>query len=158
MQGHAVRDSKLTAITPLPEPHGGLLASDALQLATRLHREGNLDEAARLYRETLSIAPGHLDALCGIGAISGQLGRIDDALLALGAAARGAHDSADSKAGIGRILFTFNRVEEAIERYRSALAIDPDHAGAHHGLANALRDPQAAIRHYLKVLAIKPNK
>jgi tetratricopeptide (TPR) repeat protein len=157
MEGHAVRDSKLTAITPLPEPHGGLLASDALQLATRLHREGNLDEAARLYRETLSIAPGHFGALCGIGAISGQQGRIDDALLALGAAARVAHDSADAQAGIGRILFAFNRFEEAIERYRCALAIDPDHVDAHRSLAKALREPKAAIAHYLKVLAVEPD-
>jgi tetratricopeptide (TPR) repeat protein len=116
-----------------------------------------LAEAARLYGETLSMAPGHFGALCGIGAISGQLGRIDDALRALGAAARVAHDSADAQAGIGRILFTFNRFEEAIERYRSALTIDPDHADAHHGLAKALRDPKAAISHYRKALEIRPD-
>jgi tetratricopeptide (TPR) repeat protein len=153
----------VTAITTAPEHHGGVaasgafLASDAFQRATHFHRQGNLDEAADLYRRTLSIVPGHFGALCGIGMIDGQRGRIDDALSALGAAARVAHDSADAHVSIGRILFTFNRFEEAIERYRYALAIDPDHAGAHQSLANALRDPEVAIAHYLKALAVEPD-
>jgi tetratricopeptide (TPR) repeat protein len=133
------------------------LASDVLEHATRLHREGHLDGAARRYRQVLSIAPGHFGALCGIGAISGQLGRIGDALLALRTAARAAPDSADAQAGIGKILLTIDCLEEAIERYRHALTLDPDHAEARHSLAKALREQKAVVSRYQKALEVRPD-
>ncbi len=150
----------MTATTAILEPHGQLSASRAFELASEFHRQGNLQEAAALYRRTLALAPGHFGALCGIGMVKGQLGQLEDGLAELREAARAAHGSADAHAGIGMILAAFDRREDAIERYHRALSINPYHGGAHYNLANALSaqgDAEAAVTHYGKALAIAPN-
>ena len=150
----------MTAITAIPDRYGQLSASRAFELASDFHRQGNLPEAAALYRRTLALAPGHFGALCGIGMIKGQQGQLDDGLSELREAARAAHGSADAHAGIGMILAAFDRREEAIERYHAALAINPYHAGAHYNLANVLLargDAETAVTHYTKAVAIEPN-
>jgi tetratricopeptide (TPR) repeat protein len=147
-------------ITAKPETDGQVFASDAFQRAADFYRQGKLNEAAALYRRTLSAAPGHFGALCGIGMIQGQLGHVDEAVAALREAARVADDSADAHVNIGKILATLDRFEEAAERFRRALAIDPDHAVAHNQLANALcklGDADAAIIHFHQALASDPD-
>jgi tetratricopeptide (TPR) repeat protein len=128
--------------------------------ATRLHQTGNVRAAWQLYRAILRVAPDHFGAWCGLGAICGQQGNLDQAILLLKHAARRAVHSADAQAGVGVILTALNRPEMAIAYYRAALTLKADHADAHLRLANilfALNRPREAIEHYKLLLAIHPN-
>jgi tetratricopeptide (TPR) repeat protein len=128
--------------------------------ATRLHQAGNLQAAWQLYGAILGIAPDHFGAWCGLGAIHGQQGKLDQAIFLLNHAARSAARSADAQVRIGVILTALNRPEMAIAYYHAALTLKADHADAHLRLANilfALNRPQEAIEHYQSLLAIHPD-
>ena len=128
--------------------------------ATRLHQAGNLHRAWRLYRAIVGIAPDHFGAWCGLGAIHGQQGKLDQAILLLNHAARWAVQSADAQVRVGVILTALKRPEMAVGYYQAALTLKADHADAHRRLANilfALDRPQEAIEHYKSLLAIDPD-
>jgi tetratricopeptide (TPR) repeat protein len=128
--------------------------------ATRLHQRGNLHAARQLYRSILGIEPNHFGAWCGLGAVLGQQGNLDQAILLLNRAARWAAQSANGQVHVGAILTALNRPEMAIAYYRAALTLKADHADAHLRLANilfALNRPQEAIGHYHSLLAIDPD-
>jgi tetratricopeptide (TPR) repeat protein len=124
--------------------------------ATDLHQHGNLPAARQLYRAILDIVPEHFGASCGLGAIDGQLGNLEQAITLLGHAARQAAHSADAQVRVGVILAGLNRPQLAMTYYQAALALEADHLEAHQHLANALlalERPQEAIGHYQTVLA-----
>jgi tetratricopeptide (TPR) repeat protein len=61
---------------------------------------------------------------------------------------------------VGNALLNQGRVDEALEHFQKALALDPQSANAHGGLGNALFQKgrmDEAIVEYQKALAIKPN-
>ena len=61
---------------------------------------------------------------------------------------------------MGSALQDQGKLEEAIEAYKKAIAIKPDHAEAHNNMGNALRDQgklEEAIEAYKKAIAYKPN-
>jgi tetratricopeptide (TPR) repeat protein len=128
--------------------------------ATRLHQAGNLHRAWQLYRAIVGIAPDHFSAWCGLGAIQGQQGKLDQAILLLNHAARWAAQSANAQVRVGVILTALKRPEMAVGYYQAALTLKADHADAHLRLANilfALDRPQEAIEHYKSLLAIHPD-
>jgi tetratricopeptide (TPR) repeat protein len=147
-------------MTASREFHAPLSASRAFELASELHRQGRLPEALAFYRCTLSRAPDHLGALCGIGIIKGLQGQIDDGLAELRRAARVARRSAHAQANLGLILDSFGRREDAIDRYRAALAINPAHVAVHYNLANICQElgrDTEALQHYAKAIELKPE-
>jgi tetratricopeptide (TPR) repeat protein len=128
--------------------------------ATSLHQHGNLRAARGLYRAVLGIAPEHFGAWCGLGAIYGQQGDLEQAVTLLGHAAGRAAQSADAQVRVGAILATLNRPQLAITYYQAALAIEADHFEAHQRRANALLAldrPQEAIAHYQAMLSRDPD-
>ena len=61
---------------------------------------------------------------------------------------------------MGIALQEQNKLEEAIEAYKKALAIKPDYAEAYYNMGNALKEQgklEEAIEAYNKALAIKPD-
>jgi tetratricopeptide (TPR) repeat protein len=128
--------------------------------ATGLHEQGNLRAARQLYRAILSMVPEHFGAWCGLGAIYGQQGNLEQAVTLLGQAAQRAAGSADAQVRVGVILATLNRPQLALAYYQAALALEADHVDAHQHLANALLAldrPQEAIAHYQAILSLDPN-
>ncbi len=67
---------------------------------------------------------------------------------------------AASEDAFGTALRTDGRLDEAIERYRRAVEIDPAYAGAHNNLGIALRERGAveeAIGHYREAVRLEPS-
>lgn len=103
---------------------------ELLAAATTALRQGQTDEAGRLYGRVLSIDPDNPEALRGLGAIEFQAGHYDAAeqrtrrLLELRPGDPAVHYA------LGMVLQRRERTDEALAAYRSALAIDPLHARA----------------------------
>jgi tetratricopeptide (TPR) repeat protein len=143
------------SVTPSPVDVASIFAT-----ATRLHQGGDLRGARHLYRAILGVEPDHFGAWCGLAAICGQQGNLEQAALLLRHTARRAAQSADAQVRIGAILTALNRPEMAIAYYQAALTLKADHVGAHHHLANALltlNRSQEAIAHYQSILSSDPE-
>src|SRR5215471_8114403 len=73
-----------------PSPHSGRPAAmdpaQMLRRALSVHQQGQLDEAERLYRSVLAVAPRNADALHFLGVLASQHGRKEEALELIGRA------------------------------------------------------------------------
>jgi tetratricopeptide (TPR) repeat protein len=127
--------------------------------ALKLHGEGRLDDAERIYSAILAAAPEHHDAQHLLGVIRHQQGRNVEALRLIGAALKAVPDCADILNNHGRVLAALSRHEEALARFAEALAIDADHLHALSNRADTLvrlnRDEEA-LAVYQAVLTLKP--
>jgi tetratricopeptide (TPR) repeat protein len=128
--------------------------------AAERHKEGQLEEAERLYREVVRDHPDNVDALRMLGHIALSAGRNSDAERLFRRAVKLAPDFAGALTDLGRVLKEQNQFEEAIECFEKVVDLEPDNAQAHFQLAGVLA-PAAltyrAIESYRKALALKPR-
>jgi predicted O-linked N-acetylglucosamine transferase (SPINDLY family) len=110
-----------------------------LEKALRLHRSGQLVEAAMLYREFLRKKPNHPDALNLLGLVRQQTGEHVLALECFAKAAAVVPGNAGILLNRGMSLRALGRSEEAMADFNQALALDPSQAEAHHQLGNVLK-------------------
>jgi predicted O-linked N-acetylglucosamine transferase (SPINDLY family) len=96
-----------------------------LQNAQRLHRAGNLAEAAKLYAEILRLNPNQFEALHALGSLYYQTSRYADAERLLAEAVRLDPRAADVHHVRGCALQRLNRNEDAINAFNQALASNP---------------------------------
>lgn len=101
-----------------------------LQNAQRLHKAGNLAEAARLYGEVLRLNPNQFDALQALGSLYYQSGRYVEAERLLADAVKLDSRWADAHYLRGCALQRLNRNEDAINAFNQALASKPDFTDA----------------------------
>ncbi len=109
-----------------------------LQNALQFHREGQLPQAERLYREILKVAPSHPEALHSLGVIGLQVGRFEDAVTLIGKAVRLQPSNHDALLNLGNGLQALGRHDEAIKSYQQALALQPRSSAIHANLGNVL--------------------
>jgi tetratricopeptide (TPR) repeat protein len=96
------------------------------EAAYAAYRDGNRDQAERLYGEALSQNPKDAAALQGLGALRFEQGRKQEAIGLLGRAAALAPASAGIRRNHAAALASSGCFAEAAEEYRAALAIEPD--------------------------------
>ncbi len=131
-----------------------------MMAAARAQDEGRLPDAAAFLEQVLRADPDHHDALCRYAMLALAARRPE---VALRVAARGATvypGSAIAQNILGVVFRINGRLADAIERLRSAVALDPDFFDAEVNLGNALLDagdPQAALPCYQKALALNPR-
>ncbi len=113
-----------------PDPTAAALAA-----AFEFHRAGRRAEAEALYRQVLTVQPGHADAWAWLGVLAYQDGQAEPALAHLGRAVTLAPQRADLRQTFGRVLHAMGLAAEAAAQYQEALATRPDLADAHAGLA-----------------------
>ncbi|MEI7610671.1 MAG: tetratricopeptide repeat protein, partial [Rhodospirillaceae bacterium] len=130
---------------------------EVLAEAARLHGEGELTEAERLYRRVLALDPDQVEALHLLGAIAAGTGRLDYAVELIAQAIAVAGESpafhytlARAFEAAGRVgeallaqadgLRVEGRLTEAADRYWQALGADADLVGAFVGLGTVLLD------------------
>ncbi len=114
------------------------LAALQLQLAARIQAAGDLAEAVRL---TLlaARAPGRrVEALITGSDLMERLGRFQESWEMAREAAQADPASPHALNNLGVACLRLNRHAEAETAYRAAIALSPDHADAHHGLAFTL--------------------
>ena len=127
-----------------------LTPAEVLRVAQRLHAQQQLAEAEKAYRYVVQHAPTDAGGLSGLGVISLQLGRAQEAedLLRRGLAID--PDAVEIRNNLGMALAALNRLDEAIAEFERALEIEPAHGGALSGLGRALgareRFEEAAAR------------
>jgi Tfp pilus assembly protein PilF/SAM-dependent methyltransferase len=113
-------------------------ASRKLEEAVQLHQRGQLEQAARLYREVLAAHPDHADALHLSGMIALQQGRAADALAPIRRAIAINAKVAAYHFHHAFALQSLNDMKGAVEGYQSALALKPDDPDTCNNMGNAL--------------------
>jgi predicted TPR repeat methyltransferase len=121
--------------------------------ARTLHRAGRLGEAARLYQEILRADPGLPEALYGWGVLCMDRGQLPEALAAFDTGVTAAPNNASLWFERGNALLVAQRLDDALESYERAVAIQPDFAEANNNrlaalftLGRAPRCPPSYIR------------
>ncbi|HEY2000048.1 tetratricopeptide repeat protein [Paraburkholderia sp.] len=146
--------------------HAHLEAASSARLSVLLaagfaaHRAGQLDQAAPLYREVLSIDPIQSDALHYYGVLQHQRGDHAAAARLLDQALRLAPMDAVCWSNRGLVAAALGQRGEALRCYHEALQLQPDFADAHNNLGVTLfeqGDYEGAADHYRQALALHPS-
>lgn len=114
-------------------------ADPDLQQALALHRQGQLDRAAQLYRRVLSNQPQQLDALQMLGLAEIGLGNSATALGYFDRAVKLAPTNAILLFNRGLTLLQLQRFADAALAFEAALAVEPRYAKAFSMKASALQ-------------------
>jgi tetratricopeptide (TPR) repeat protein len=131
-----------------------------LQHALRLHQQGRLIDAERVYREILQHAPAHFDALHLLGVLALQTGRTESGVelianaVALNPNSWGAHNN------LGNGLRELGRLDAALGSFDRSIALRPDFAEAHNNrgiVLQNLRRFDDALASFETAIALKPD-
>lgn len=128
--------------------------------AVALHQQGRFLDAEVIYQSVLELEPFHFDATQLLGALAGQRGQHQLALIFLERALSINPNNAEAHNNRGIALRHLQRVHEALESYDHALRINPDYAEANCNRGNALQQlsrMEEALASYNAALAIKPE-
>ena len=115
-----------------------------LKHGNSLRRDGNANEAARLFQTALDLTPGDFAILSEFGELLCQAGEYKHAIALLEAAREQKIDSARLLNNLGFVLRALNRREEAIADFEQALRIDPEFRDACYNLAVTLFQTRGA--------------
>ena len=135
-------------------------ASELIQRAVALHKQGNLDEATRLCKTILERDAGHFGAQHTLGVIALQRGQFADAIANLEQALVMRPDSVEALGGLANALAGSGRYDEAIACYDGVLAVQPDFVDALNDRGIALLaqgQHSAAIASYDKAISVRPK-
>ena len=131
-----------------------------LAQAAKLHKEGKLEEAEKLYRQALKNNPDNVDAMRMLAMLAATLKHFDDAERLLRRAIAIAPDFLAAVIDLGRVLKEQDRFEEAIGCFKKAIGINPNNPQTHFLLAGACA-PAAlnheAVKGYQKTLELSPR-
>jgi predicted O-linked N-acetylglucosamine transferase (SPINDLY family) len=132
----------------------------ALAQALKLHEQGRLAEAERLYAAILAVRPDNFDALQMMGLVKLATDRPADALHLMAAAMGARTPSPQILLNYGLVLNALARHQEAIESFDRAIKLKSKFAEAHNNRGAALAalgQDEEALDSYRKALAIKPD-
>ncbi|GMV02870.1 MAG: tetratricopeptide repeat protein [Burkholderiaceae bacterium] len=119
-------DSRNTKIEPLyriEQPAGTAAGQYAVG---RMHlAEGRVDAAMTRFRNALTLEPGYVEALNGLGVAYGQKGRYEEAVQAFRTALAATPDSARLLNNLGFAQFKAGRLQEASVSLDRALGLEP---------------------------------
>jgi tetratricopeptide (TPR) repeat protein len=135
-------------------------SSQGFQRAVKLHQQGKLDQAERIYTAILATQPNHFDALHLLGMLRSQQGRNAQALHYIGAALKLKPSSVAALSIFGLVHARLSHFEEALASYDQVLALKPDYTEALNNRGNvlkALKRPAEALASYDRALALKPD-
>jgi predicted TPR repeat methyltransferase len=112
---------------------------EAIAIALECQKNGQLAEAAALYRTVLALTPDQPDALHYSGVLAHQDGRSEDAIALITKSLDLVPDQPDWHSNLGIIFQDRGRLQEAVAAYRRALALRPTHANAHNNIGVLLK-------------------
>lgn len=123
------------------------------------HEAGRLADARVIYGQILQAEPEHPDALHFLGLLACQV-RQHEAGIALMRRSIGLKPNAVYCNNFGNALKESGNLEEAIESYQVAIALDANYAQAHNNLGDALRlagHAQASVESCAKAIELDPG-
>ncbi|MFZ0273062.1 MAG: tetratricopeptide repeat protein [Acidobacteriaceae bacterium] len=124
----------------------------------RCEEQGKVDEAAKLYEETLSLGE-HAPAAINLGTILYNRRQFERAEQLYRRATLANSDYALAFFDLGNALDELQRLPEAIEAYKSAIRLSPGYADAHYNLALAherSNERRRALRHWIAYVKLDP--
>ena len=133
----------------------------ALQKASQLHGQGQLNEAEQLYRQVLSADPQNADALHLLGILLHQTGRSAEGIDFIGRAIKKDPRAVQFHLNLANVYGESGQPELAAESLRNAIALEPRaieprlHLGRY--LNGELSRPREAVKAFRQVLALAPN-
>jgi predicted TPR repeat methyltransferase len=130
------------------------------QQAITARREGEFEEAAKLYQKIVASQPNFPEAHNNLGDILFKLKRIEEAELSFRKAIELKVNFAEAHKNLGTVLLHLRKLDEAKVNFQKAIELKPDYAGAYCSLGNLLNDLgrfDEAEASYRKALEIKPN-
>lgn len=125
-----------------------------------LHEQGQLAQAARVYREILATEPDHPAALHWLGVIAYQNGDMTTAVNLISRSLAMDPGSALAHANLGNVYAVLERYDEGVASYERAIALRPDHAESfsHRGSAlTNLHRLDEALESFSRALALRPD-
>ena len=138
-----------------------MTAAQLTQRAIDAHRQGDLDEADRLYTAALASDPAWFDARHMLGAMRIQQGRIDEAIALLSMALSQRPGDPHALFDVGVALSEAHRHAEAAHHFSRAAAARPDDAETllRLGAAQmAMENPAAAVASFDRAVALRPDE
>lgn len=127
--------------------------------AIRLHVEGALAEAERLYRQVLALQPRDCQALMMLGVLAAQSGRLPEAERLLRAALSIDAGQPLAHNNLGIVLTEQQRYEEAVDCFERATALAPAYAEAYLNRGAALEHSgqlEGALASYDRAIELQP--
>jgi tetratricopeptide (TPR) repeat protein len=131
-----------------------------LQAGVDHHKAGRIDEAEAIYRGLLEKVPHQPNALHLLGLIETGRGRPARGVELMTEALPSLENAPQIHLDLGNALRFCGRREEAIDKFRDALALKADYIEAHIALGTTLGEMgkfEAAISHCRTAIAIDPN-
>ena len=104
------------------------------------HRNGGLEEAARLYGRALILNPNIPDIYNNLGVALRALGKLEASAACYHRALALSPDNGGAYTNLGNVLRGLGRHEAAAASHRRAVELTPDSADAYYNLGLALRD------------------
>jgi hypothetical protein len=138
------RNTKIEPLYRVEQPAGtaaGQYAVGRMQLA-----EGRVDAAITRFRNALTLEPGYVEALNGLGVAYGRKGRYEEAVQAFRTALAGAPDSAHLLNNLGYAQFKAGHLQEASASLRQALRIEPHNARTRENVRQLIEAHERAAR------------
>ena len=128
--------------------------------ALACHRQGQLPEAERLYRQVLAAEPNHADALNLLGVLAHQTGHHQPAVELISQAIRLMPSVAALHNNLGEAHRALGNHPLAIAAYRRAIALDEQFAEAHNNLGTLWQlegRPDDALAEFDRAIACRAD-
>ncbi|GJD49561.1 Trans-aconitate 2-methyltransferase [Methylobacterium crusticola] len=144
---------------PQPGDHE-LTPQEALEIAVRAHRSGDVAVAEAVYDRILAVLPDYADALHFSGILRHQTNRPRDAVRLIRRAIEIEPDDAGMHNNLGNVLFELDRPDLALQAYEMAIVLEPGHIDARNNLGvvlRALRRVDEAEAVYREAVDLEPR-
>jgi len=132
----------------------------AAEILEAHHARWSAEQAVAYRKKRIAHDPDDFESHAAAGSGCLVLGRVDEAVDHLRAAARLHPADAEVRNNLGFALLAAGRVEDAIAQFEEALALSPDLAQAHRNLAQALTLAgrfDEAVAHHEREVALQPD-
>lgn len=128
--------------------------------AVNLQLSGRLEEAERVFREVLTLAPDHADCHHLLGIVAAQQGRHEEAinLIQRALVLNGEHPVYLNN--LAEVLRLQGRLEESLSQIKRVIELAPTFPDGHYGLGNVMKQlgqDDDAVNSFRKALELQPK-
>jgi predicted TPR repeat methyltransferase len=152
---------KLLPAETIDERHTQKMSvSEAVALAQKAQRVGDVPAAQAIYTAILQHFPEHPDALHFLGLVHYAKGEFSVAIELLERSLKIAPEAALFWNNYGNVLLQRARIDDAFAAFQRCIDIDPDHADAYNNLGvvqRARKQPELAEANYRRAIELRPD-
>ncbi len=135
-------------------------AGAQFNLGVAFKSAGQLEQAAKCYRQALVLNPRYLEALNNLGGVLRDLGQLDEAVQCYRQVLAIQPRSVSTLNNLGIVLKDIGQPDEAVQCYRQAIQLKPDYADAHYNLGNVFKEQKQfdqAVACYRQAVKFRPE-